>query len=184
MRRAKVELPVPIRGLVVVAGIPGAGKSTLLARAENEAGADLLDSDQVRAWFSRVLPSWVRYRWYRPLVHLGHRSRILLFSLRRGRGVVAHEPATRASTRAMLIVMAVLAGRSRHLLWVHTTPGEAAAGQLARGRVLAARSFTRHVRRAEKVERGLADGRPPRGWHTVEVLDRPPLETPIVLCAP
>ncbi|MFI6030173.1 AAA family ATPase [Amycolatopsis magusensis] len=181
MRRVKVELPVPVHGLVVVAGIPGAGKSTLLARAENEAGAKLLDSDQVRAWFSRVLPPWVRYRWYRPLVHLGHRSRILLFSLRRGRAVVAHEPATRASTRLMLIVMALLAGRSRHLLWVHTTPGEAAAGQRARGRVLAERSFTRHVQRAAKVERALADGCPPRGWHTVEILERPPLDTSIVL---
>lgn len=187
MRRAKtdrVEVPAPANGLVVVAGIPGAGKSTLLARAENPAGAKVLDSDQVRAFFARIAPSWLPYRCYRPLVHLGHRGRIFLFSARRGRPVVAHEPATRATTRAMLVLMGVLTGRSRHLVWVHSTRDEAAEGQRARGRVLASRSFARHVTRATKVERAFAAGRNPAGWNSVEVISRPPLDAPVVLTAP
>ncbi|OZM71825.1 Zeta toxin [Amycolatopsis antarctica] len=158
--------------LVVVAGLPGAGKSTLLREARNLASATILDSDQVRDWFSATMPGWVRYRWYRPLVHLAHRGRIVLYAARRTGPVVAHEPATRASTRAMLVLIGLLTGRRRHLLWVSATPGEAEAGQRARGRQLAGRSFARHVRRAERVEPVVAAGGV-RGWHSVVVVHRP-----------
>jgi len=158
--------------LVVVAGLPGAGKSTLLREAENPCGAVILDSDQVRAWFARTLPQWVRYRWYRPLVHLSHRARIATYAARRAGPVVAHEPATRAGTRAMLVAIGMITRRRRHLVWVSATPVEAAEGQRARGRVLAGPSFARHVRRARRIEPALVDGRV-RGWHSVTVMQRP-----------
>lgn len=159
--------------LVVVAGMPGAGKTTLLSRADNRADAVVLDSDQVRQRLVSLLPGWLPYRCYRPLVHLTHRARIAFWAVVAKGPVVAHEPATRASTRLLLVVIGALARRSRHLLWIRVRPEDARKGQFDRGRMIRPGSFERHVRRAGSVEATLRfDGRL-RGWHSVRVLDRP-----------
>jgi hypothetical protein len=129
----------------------------------------VLDSSDVQArWAAR---SRLPYRCYRPLVHVAHRLAILRAALRPG-PVLAHEPATRASTRALLVIIGWLARRKRHFVWLSCPASEAAAGQSARGRTLHRRSFARHVRRAARVESLLAAGGL-RGWHTAEALRRP-----------
>ena len=154
------------RDLLVVAGLPGAGKTTMLRHA---AGAlPVLDSDDVRASLSAALPAAMPYRCYRLLVHAWHRCRIVARSLRTDGPVVVHEPSTRVSTRALFAVLGALTGRPVRLLWLDVTPEEARAGQRSRGRVVRARAFARHVRRA----RNLDVGRVPRGWHSVQVIDR------------
>ncbi|AUS80711.1 Zeta toxin [Actinoalloteichus sp. AHMU CJ021] len=166
--------------LVVVAGLPGAGKSTLLRNAENTVGAVILDSDQMRSWLGTTLPSWVGYRWYRPLVHLCHHARIAVFCALSAHPVVAHEPATRISTRVVLLLVGALTGRTCHFVWVTARVGEALEGQRARGRVLGRPSFAHHVRRARRVERALLGGRI-RGWRSVTVLRRPDTGARLVL---
>lgn len=172
---------LPARGLVVLAGLPGAGKSTLLREARRVDPVRVLDSADVQARWAAALPGWVAYRWYRPLVHLAHRLAILHASLGAA-PVLAHEPATRASTRVLLVLIGLLTGRSRHFVWLSCPPADALAGQQNRGRVLHVRSFTRHVRRASRVERSLAR-HGLHGWHSVERLRRGQPGRSLLLCS-
>lgn len=165
----------------MVAGIPGAGKSTLLGQADNRARAVILDSDQVRHRLDELVPGWLAYRWYRPVVHLVHRFRIGLWAVRSTGPVVAHEPATRASTRLLLVVIGILGRRTRRLLWISADPQDARRGQLERGRVIGPRSFSRHVRRARSVESSLRTRPRLRGWDSVRLLARPRRGTSLVL---
>jgi predicted kinase len=158
------------RDLLVVAGIPGAGKTTLLSRAATGA-MPVLDSDQVRGRLRARLPSWLPYRCYRPLVHLWHRARVVRFTLADG-PLVVHEPSTRATTRGLLALLGLLSRRPVRLLWLDVTPEEARAGQVARGRVIRRHSFTRHVRRAEKLRGELRDGWVPAGWRSARMVTR------------
>lgn len=162
------------RSLVVLAGLPGAGKTTLLATADTGgAAAVVLDSDQVRSHFREVLPRGTPYRLYRPLVHLVHRGRILWYAATATNSLVlVHEPSTRPSTRAALVAVGLLTHRPRHFAWLDATPEQALAGQVERGRLLATRSFARHVRRAARLRARFATGRPPRGWQGLTVLTR------------
>lgn len=161
------------RSLVVLAGLPGAGKSTLLARLESEdAPVVVLDSDQVRARLRTALPTSLPYRYYRPLVHLVHRTRVLFAALGRTGLLVVHEPSTRPTTRAWLVLIGVLAGRHRQFLWLDATPEEAMAGQVERGRLVRGGSFARHVRRAAWLRERFAEGWVPRGWHALTLLTR------------
>ncbi|MEU5695518.1 AAA family ATPase [Actinosynnema sp. NPDC020468] len=161
------------RSLVVLAGLPGAGKTTLLAGVDTGgAAAVVLDSDQVRNRLRDLLPTRLPYRLYRPLVHFLHRSRILWFALF-GRGLLlVHEPSTRATTRAGLVVVGWVSGRPRHFLWLDVDPDVALDGQVSRGRLIRSRSFARHVERAARLRAAFADRRPPRGWHRLTVLTR------------
>jgi predicted kinase len=158
------------RDLLVVAGLPGAGKTTLLRHAAG--GLPVLDSDQVRARLAEVFPAAVPYRWYRPLVHAGHRLRVVGRAVAGDGPLVVHEPSTRASTRALLALVGALAGRPVRLLFLDVTAEQALAGQRSRGRVIRPRSFERHVRRAAKWREELLAGRVPPGWHSVRVIDR------------
>lgn len=167
--------------LIVVAGLPGAGKSTLLRTMDIRSHAVVLDSDQVRDRLTALLPAWVRYRWYRPVVHLIHRARIALYAATSAKPVIAHEPATRASTRTLLATIGMLASRNRHLLWISATAEEARQGQQQRGRVINPRSFARHVRRARSVERRLRERRHLRGWHSTRLVRRPAARSALVL---
>ncbi|WP_308012526.1 AAA family ATPase [Saccharopolyspora sp. 6T] len=165
-------LRAPRRALVVLAGLPGAGKSTVLHKLVAPPGTVVLDSEQVRARLKALLPDAVPYRWYRPLVHAVHRSRIAWYCLRSRGRVVAHEPSTRATTRLMLVLFALLSGRRRILVWLHVGPEEALAGQHARGRLIRNHAFQLHVHRAHRMHRALLSGRAPRGWQEVHLYTR------------
>ncbi|MGQ0482309.1 MAG: AAA family ATPase [Pseudonocardia sp.] len=152
------------RAFVLVAGIPGAGKSTLLRELSVGAQLAVLDSEPLRARLRSRLPAGLAYRHYRPLVHLWHRARIVAAALGGRDMVVAHLPATWAYTRWWLGMLAVVAGRHRYLVWVEADPESARAGQCARGRVVNAAGFARHVRRGRAFAGRLRAGRPPAGW--------------------
>jgi hypothetical protein len=170
------------RDLLVVAGMPGAGKTTMLRRA---AGAlPVLDSDQVRVRLADLLPAAVPYRWYRPLVHLCHRTRIVARAAGSRGPLVVHEPATRASTRRWLAAVAAVTGRPARLLWLDVTAEEALAGQHSRGRLVRARSFARHAARAARMRDALAAGSRPPGWHSVHVLGRPAARRAVLVFTP
>ncbi|MGW3469213.1 AAA family ATPase [Saccharopolyspora sp. NPDC000995] len=160
------------RSLVVLAGLPGAGKSTVLRKLHGGNDISTLDSDQVRARLRKVLPVHLPYRYYRPLVHLVHRSRIAWKCLRTSGPVVAHEPATRATTRVLLLMFGWLTARQRVLVWLHADAREALAGQRARGRLIRSRSFQRHVLRADRMDHRLRGGAAPRGWSRVHLFTR------------
>ncbi len=167
---------VGTRDLVVLAGLPGAGKSTLLGKLDTAVDVTVLDSEQVHRRVGAVLgPRWP-YRTYRGLVHLLHRLRILRSCATAPTVVVAHEPSTRSTTRAMLVGLGMLTSRPRVLVWLHVDPAVALAGQHGRGRVVSARSFARHVRRAGEVHRRLRRGRAPRGFAEAHVFTRADLD--------
>lgn len=167
--------------LLIVAGIPGAGKSTVLHESDNHADAVILDSEHVAERLAALLPSWLPYRRYRPLVHLAHRWRIWLVAMRACGPVVAHIPATRRRTRALLVCIGLCARRTRRLLWIDADPADAWRGQLARGRVSRPRTFVRHVRDARTVRRALVSGRGLPGWQSARLLPRPERGTRLVL---
>lgn len=177
-------LRVGRRSLVVLAGLPGAGKSTVLGKLRADPGVVVLDSEQVRAALRPRLPANIPYRWYRPVVHLTHRARIAWYCAVASGPVLAHEPSTRAGTRAMLVVFGWLTGRSRVLVWLHADPREALAGQYARGRLIRKRSFRKHARRAVRMHVALLAGKHPLGWHEVRMFTRRDLEKGLLLRAP
>lgn len=152
----------------------------MLRHADNRAHAAIADSEQVRNGALGLIPDWLPYRCYRPIVHLIHRLRIGLVALRYTGPVVVHEPATRASTR-LLLVIGMLARRTRRLVWISADPDDARRGQLERGRLVAARSFARHVRRARSVEYSLQADRGLRGWHSTLLVGRPAREARVAL---
>ncbi|MEU6150516.1 AAA family ATPase [Actinosynnema sp. NPDC047251] len=161
------------RALVVLAGLPGAGKTTLLAGVDTGgASAIVLDSDQVRAYLRGVFPATLPYRFYRPLVHLAHRSRILWFALTSSDLLLVHEPSTRPTTRAGLVLVGLASWRPRHFMWLDASPEQALSGQVQRGRLIRSRSFSRHVRRAAALRERFAAGKAPRGWQALTVLTR------------
>ncbi len=159
------------RAFVLVAGIPGAGKSSLLRELPVGAEQTVLDSEPLRARLRVRVPAGLAYRHYRPLVHLWHRARIVTAALGGRDMVVVHLPATWAYTRWWLWMLAVLAGRRRYLVWVDADAETARRGQRARGRVVDAAGFARHVRRGGAFAGRLRAGRPPAGW-LVTVRDR------------
>ncbi len=165
-----VRVRLPGRTLLLVAGMPGAGKSTLLAGVPPRPGLTVLDSDAHRVALGRRLPG-LAYRRYRPLVHLLHRAALVRAACSGARTVVVHLPATAASTRAAIVLLAALTGRAAHLLWVHVDPDEALGGQRDRGRVVPSGSFAGHARRAAATLDRLRRGRL-RGFRSVAVVDR------------
>ncbi|MPY77052.1 MAG: AAA family ATPase [Actinophytocola sp.] len=176
-----LRLVLATNDLVVVAGIPGAGKSTVLHEADNRAGAAVIDSEHVARRLSEVVPAWLSYRWYRPVVHLVHRWRILRAAMSFAGPVIAHLPATCWRTRALLILIGMLSRRTRRLVWISVDPDDAYRAQVGRGRVSRPRSFARHVRHARAIEDVLRDTGRLRGWHSAQVLRRPPRGTRLVL---
>lgn len=167
-----VRLHVPGRTLVLVAGLPGAGKSTLLATLPPDDSTAVLDSEQARHRLSNRLPGGTRYGTYRWAVHLLHRLAVVRAALTGPDTVVVHLPSTTGTIRAAVRLLARVAGRDPHLLWVHAEPADALAGQHARGRVVRPEAFAAHAARAGAVARRLRREGPPPGWTSVRVLDR------------
>ncbi|HEU0088962.1 MAG TPA: AAA family ATPase [Pseudonocardiaceae bacterium] len=160
------------RDLVLLAGLPGAGKSTLLAGLRDTPTVTVRDSDQVRKLLLTRMPSWLPYRAYRPLVHVGHQLRVLLAVLGAPGPVLVHDPATRACTRAVLAALARLTGRPAVFVWLDVPALLALHGQRDRGRMVPARSFARHVARADLLRSELLAGTVPPGWQRAVLLDR------------
>jgi predicted kinase len=167
--RERITIELGRRDLLVVAGLPGAGKSTMLAHAAD--GLTVLDSDQVRARLAALLPAGLPYRFYRPIVHVWHRMRVIRAALGRG-PVVVHDPSTRATTRAWLLSVGLATRRPVRMLWLDVTAEQAIHGQRSRGRMLHPRTFRRHVRRAARMRQALLDDRIPTGWHSAQVITR------------
>jgi predicted kinase len=164
-------LVMPGRVLLLVAGMPGAGKSTLLRGLPARPGMLVLDSDAYRDGLATALGG-VPYRWYRPLVHLWHRSAVLFAALSATPTVVVHLPATREGTRRALAHLAALTGRTAHLVWLDVDPDQARRGQCERGRLVPGSSFAEHVERAAETSARLRACRSAPGWATVTLLDR------------
>jgi predicted kinase len=164
-------LVMPGRVLLLVAGMPGAGKSTLLRGLPARPGMLVLDSDAYRDGLATALGG-VPYRWYRPLVHLWHRSAVLFAALSATPTVVVHLPATREGTRRALAHLAALTGRTAHLVWLDVDPDQALRGQCERGRLVPGSSFAEHVERAAETSARLRARRSAPGWATVTLLDR------------
>jgi AAA domain len=140
-----VLLHYPDDAAVLVAGLPGAGKSTLVARAADPAAATVLDTDPLRAlWTRRLHP--LPYALWRPLMHATHYA-LAYRALRRPGPVVVAEPGTRALGRRLFTAVARAGGHTVHLLAIDASPGEARGGQRDRGRRIGRRSLARHARR-------------------------------------
>ncbi|MEO3789777.1 AAA family ATPase [Nonomuraea sp. B10E15] len=158
----------PPGSLVILTGLPGAGKTTLLRRLYGLGGAEslpvtagavaVIDSAQAkRHWHGRLgwMPGPVR----RALVFATHVGRIR-GALAGGRSVIAHN---RGCAPYVLRGFAWLARRHHsrlHLLLLDATPEAALAGQRARGRVVAPRTFARHQRRWARLVARVKGGDP------------------------
>jgi hypothetical protein len=174
-----VRLALPGRTLLLVAGMPGAGKSTLLAGMPRVPGVAVLDSDGHRTALARRLPG-VPYRRYRPLVHLRHRLAMIRAAGSQVPTVVVHLPATAASTRCAVALLAALSGRTAHLLWLDVDAADALRGQRDRGRTVPSHSFAGHARRGQAATERLRV-RTPWGFARAVVLDRAGARAGLVL---
>ncbi|MFG6196639.1 AAA family ATPase [Nonomuraea sp. JJY05] len=158
----------PPGSLVILTGLPGAGKTTLLRRLYGLDGAESLpvtvgavvvvDSYQSkRHWHERL--GWAPGPLRRAVVFVTHLSRIRR-ALALGHSVVAHN---RGCAPYVLRGFAWLARSHRasfHLLLLDAPPEAALAGQVARGRVVAPRTFARHQRRWESLSARVKSGDP------------------------
>ena len=174
-----MRVRLPGRTLLLIAGMPGAGKSTLLAGVPPRPGLRVLDSDAHRVALARRFPR-LPYGRYRPLVHLLHRLALVRAACSDTPTVVVHLPATAASTRVAVALLALLTGRAAHLLWLHADPDEALVGQRERGRVVPSGSFAGHARRAVATHDRLRSGRA-SGFRSITVLDRAGARAGLVL---
>ncbi|WP_245694666.1 ATP-binding protein [Actinopolyspora mzabensis] len=160
------------RDLLVVAGLPGAGKTTLLGSLRCSVPTVVLDSAQLYRVLLAGFGAGVPRRLYRAIVHPLHYVRVVVACLLAPGVVVVHVPATRRAARGFLVALATLTGRRPVLCWLEVPPTAALAGQRARGRMIAARAFARHVRRARLPRQYLYRLGRLRGWHRVYVLTR------------
>jgi cation:H+ antiporter len=167
-----VLLPVSGRSLVLVAGIPGAGKSTLMRTLRPDRTLRISDSDPLRSAVMRRLPRGMRYGLVRPLVHLLHRASVVCLALGPATTVVVHLPATSARLRRAVTALARLSRRTACLVWLDVPAAEARDGQRARGRMVTARSFERHARRARQASEQIRGRQLGEGWATTLLLDR------------
>jgi energy-coupling factor transporter ATP-binding protein EcfA2 len=172
-------LRYPAGSLVLVAGLPGAGKSTLLERLYRLSGEEtgpvpvkggwVIDSRQARNRWARLLrPVPARARV--PLVNATHVWWIARAVLR-GDGVVAHTRGTWPHILHLFALMARRRGGRVHLVLIDVDPETALEGQVARGRVVTAVTFSRHCRRWGPLMQRAREGSVSPAA-TVTVLDR------------
>lgn len=173
-------LRYPAGSLVILTGLPGAGKTTLLRRLYALDGTEsrpvvagsvvVIDSAQSRLRWRASL-GWAPKPVRTAVVFTTHVWRIGR-ALRGGSAVIAHN---RGCGSAVLHGFAWLARRSAvpfHLLLLDAPAEDALAGQQARGRVVATRTFAQHHRRWEALLARVRTGQtgPATGAY---VLDRP-----------
>ncbi|WP_223167319.1 AAA family ATPase [Nonomuraea sp. SYSU D8015] len=145
----------PPGSLVILTGLPGAGKTTLLQRLYGLDGAEsapvardavmVIDSSQSRRHWDGRLP-WAPYPLRRAVVFVTHVSRIRR-ALAGGHSVIAHNRGCGPYVLKGFAWLARRHGGTFHLLLLDAAPEAALAGQRARGRVVAPRTFARHQRR-------------------------------------
>jgi predicted kinase len=125
--------------MIVVGGVPGAGKSTAVMRHLGERGVRVLDPDLLRGR--------VPHRW---MVHTLHQV-LVWGSVLLGPGLMGtlliQDTATRRGRREALLRLGRRRGWRVHLVLVDVSRADALAGQVQRGRVVAAKSFERHWQR-------------------------------------
>lgn len=163
-------LHYPAADLVVVSGLPGSGKSTLMRRC---AQAPVIDSQQSREHWAAMLPRWLPYALYRPLVRLRHYLR-LRRALLTGGPLVVHDCGTLPWVRSWLSRTAARQGRRLHLIVLDSSALQAKQGQQARGRRVSAYAFARHRRATARLHARLtASAGPLDGCASTVVLSRP-----------
>lgn len=170
------ELRYATGDLLVVSGLPGSGKSTLMSRVllgRGAAGGPVwrVDSQDTRDRWQRMMPDWVGYPVYRPLVRLAHYAG-LRRAVRSGASVVVHDCGTLPWVRHWLARGARRRGAALHLVLLDVDPGLALAGQAARGRRVSAYAFRRHRAAAARLRTRALTGSPPPGCASTVLLDR------------
>ncbi|MFB9470974.1 AAA family ATPase [Nonomuraea salmonea] len=161
-------LRYPPGSLVILTGLPGAGKTTLLRRLYGLRGTEsrpltagtvvVIDSAQSRRhWDGRL--TWAPYPVRRAVVFVTHVSRIRR-ALARGAPVVAHNRGCGPYVLRAFAWLARRHGAHFHLLLLDAPAEEALAGQRARGRVVAPRTFARHRRGVERLLARVKGGDP------------------------
>jgi predicted kinase len=169
---ARRTLRFPTGDRVVVSGLPGSGKSTLIRRVVAVQDAvRRLDSQDERERWEALLPRWLPYPVYRPLVRLAHYAR-LRAALASGASVVVHDCGSQSWVRAWLGRDARRRGRSLHLVLLDVPPATALRGQAERGRTVSDYAFLRHRRAVRDLLADAEAGLVPRGCASVVLLDR------------
>ncbi|MFB7949814.1 AAA family ATPase [Kitasatospora phosalacinea] len=133
---------------VLVGGVPGSGKSTLLRRWD--APATLVDPRTTRLACQARMPARLPYPVYRPAVRLLHFLRTRAAFHRPG-PLLVHDCGSRWWMRRALAHWARRSGRELHVVLLAVRPAEALAGQHARARTAAPRTFRLHVRRTARL---------------------------------
>ncbi|WP_406145801.1 AAA family ATPase [Streptomyces sp. NBC_01012] len=154
--------------VVVVSGLPGSGKSTLIRRAVR---GHAVDSQDARDRWAAVLPWFVPYALYRPLVRAAHFAG-LRRRLRSGASVVVHDCGTQPWVRRWLVREARRRGGELHLVLLDVAPGVARQGQRERGRRVSGYAFARHRRAFARLLRDTETGLLPPGCASAVLLDR------------
>lgn len=162
-------LRYPAGSLVILTGLPGAGKSTLLRRLYGLDGSEtapvvaggvtVIDSMQSRLRWAGSL-GWAPKPARTAVVFATH-----LWRIRRGLAagpVIAHNRGCGPVVLRLFALLARRRGVAFHLLLLDATPEAALAGQRARDRVVAPRTFSYHRRRWRRCWRGPGRARPRR----------------------
>lgn len=165
-------LRFPAGDRVVVSGLPGSGKSTLIRRVVAlQDTVRRIDSQDVRERGEALVPRWLPYGVYRPLVRLAHYA-LLRGALASGVSVVVHDCGSQTWVRNWLARDARRRGRALHLLLLDVPPETALRGQAERGRQVSDYAFMRHRRAVRRLVAAAEAGRVPRGCASVVLLDR------------
>lgn len=165
-------LRFPAGDRVVVSGLPGSGKSTLIRRVVAlQDAVRRIDSQDVRERGEALVPRWLPYAVYRPLVRLAHYA-LLRGALASGASVVVHDCGSQTWVRNWLARDARRRGRALHLVLLDVPPETALRGQAERGRQVSDYAFMRHRRAVRRLISAAEAGRVPHGCASVVLLDR------------
>lgn len=170
VKRRTLRFPAGDR--VVVSGLPGSGKSTLIRRVVAlQDTVRRIDSQDVRERWDALLPRWLPYAFYRPLVRFAHYA-VLRGALASGASVVVHDCGSQTWVRKWLGRDAGRRGRAMHLVVLDVPPETALRGQAERGRQVTDYAFLRHRRAVRRLIADAESGRLPRSCGSVVLLDR------------